>query len=134
MNVERVPCKRRKQKTQYKHSMICSMKQYVSTKYNQDTNISEKLSRYKKFDVLANFQNDLTYDWFYENIHNKPCTYCGDNNTPIGVDRINNNKGHTKDNVVPSCHLCNITRANRFTHEEMLILGEAISIIKKNRT
>jgi len=132
MNNQKVRYNRSTPKIQYKHSVIWSTKQYTSIKYKTHTSIKQKLSKYKQFDVCAKFQNDLTYDWFYENIHTQPCVYCGEENNN-GADRIDNNKGHTKDNIVPACALCNITRANRFSHEEMLLLGNTIALIKKNR-
>ena len=67
-----------------------------------------------------------------ENILTQKCVYCGDTKR-IGCDRINNNLGHTKDNVVPCCIECNTARNNYFTYEEMRELGKTIAKIKENR-
>lgn len=75
---------------------------------------------------------DIDIDWMINNIMTKSCIYCGDTNR-VGCDRIDNSKGHTKDNVVPCCFDCNCARNNNFSHEEMLELGKTIAIIKKNR-
>lgn len=66
---------------------------------------------------------DLNIDWFIDNILSKDCIYCG---TPdkIGADRINNNLGHTKINIVPACYRCNCVRNNHFTFEEMVKIGK----------
>jgi hypothetical protein len=37
----------------------------------------------------------------------KPCVYCGDAIPAIGLDRIDNTKGYTMDNIVPCCTTCN---------------------------
>lgn len=60
------------------------------------------------------------------------CVYCGDTNR-VGLDRIDNSKGHTIDNVVPACYECNVARNNNFSHEEMLVLGKTIKTIKESR-
>lgn len=65
--------------------------------------------------------NALTTFW------QKPCTYCRCSIDTIGLDRIDNSKGYTLDNVVPCCKVCNLTRGNRFTYQEMVnIVGPAI--------
>ncbi len=37
------------------------------------------------------------------------------------------------DNCIPCCKECNVARMNNFTHEEMLIIGQAIKAVKENR-
>lgn len=93
---------------------------------------SKMCSSYKIKDKKRRFNYDLNTDWIIENILFKNCVYCNDNEF-IGCDRVDNNKGHTKDNVVPCCISCNTTRGNNYTYEEMIILGKTIKEIKSNR-
>ena len=74
-------------------------------------------------------EHDLSFDEFIE-IKGKPCVYCGEKycytrkdevtgmewkyNT---IDRIDPNKGYTKENCVPCCHKCNSAKSD-FTLEE----------------
>ncbi len=64
---------------------------------------------------------------------NDSCFYCGDITSNRGLDRIDNNKGHTLENTLVCCELCNMTRGNRYSVEEMILLGSVIRKIKKNR-
>lgn len=94
---------------------------------------SKMISSYRNKDI-KNGTNicDIDIDWMIGNILKQPCFYCGDTNR-VGCDRIDNNKGHTKDNVVPCCIECNTARNNYFTYEEMRHLGKAIAEIKAAR-
>ena len=92
-----------------------------------------KVGSYRYFDKKRGLSNDLTAAWFRDNIESKPCFYCGDASKRSGGDRIDNSKGHTKNNVVPSCWDCNCTRGNRFSHEEMIIISDVIRTIKATR-
>jgi hypothetical protein len=43
---------------------------------------------------------------------NKPCYYCNRKFTRVGIDRVDNTIGYTKDNCVPCCKQCNISKNN----------------------
>lgn len=94
---------------------------------------SKMISSYKRKDYKNQTSIcDIDIDWMINNIMTKPCVYCGDTNR-VGCDRIDNSKGHTKDNVVPCCFDCNCARNNNFSHEEMFIIGKTIAEIKELR-
>lgn len=98
------------------------------------TKASKMISSYKHKDRKNQTTIcDIDIDWMINNIMKKPCVYCGDINR-IGCDRLDNTKGHTKDNVVPCCFECNCARNNNFSHDEMLELGKAIAKIKAKRS
>ncbi len=91
-----------------------------------------RLGSYKYYDKKKGLDFNLTIDWFIENIFIKPCFYCQELGTN-GCDRIDNKLGHIKTNVVPCCDVCNTTRMDNFTHEEMIELGKVIQLIKLKR-
>lgn len=94
---------------------------------------SKMISQYKLKDKKRGLQIcDFNIDWMITNILHKPCVYCGDTHR-IGADRIDNSRGHTKDNVVPCCYDCNCARNTNFSFNEMKILGATIKKIKENR-
>lgn len=109
-------------------------KDYRDSLENIRIKASKMISSYKCKDKKLGFKEicDIDTDWMIENILTKPCIYCGDDKR-VGCDRIDNSKGHTKDNVVPCCIECNQARNNNFTHEEMFEIGKAIKNIKEKR-
>lgn len=76
----------------------------------------------------------LTKEEYYKIISNV-CFYCSFslNDYGLAMDRIDNSKGYTIDNVVPCCTECNIARNDNFSHTEMLLIGKVIKKIKENR-
>lgn len=105
--------------------------------YDKGVNIRNKASRmisaYRNKDKKMGVSvTDIDTDWLIEHILTQPCVYCGDTKR-IGCDRVDNSKGHTKDNVVPCCVECNTARSNNFTFDEMKIIGKTIKSIKEQR-
>lgn len=80
----------------------------------------------------ADREFNLDRDWFVKNILKSQCIYCG-SKEKLGCDRIDNSKGHTYDNVVPCCYICNCARNNNFSFDEMKILGKTIKKIMEDR-
>lgn len=48
------------------------------------------------------------------------CLYCKCRYRTMTVDRIDNRLGHSSDNCVPACHICNWIKGDRFTTAEMV--------------
>lgn len=74
----------------------------------------------KGFDTSRN----ITAEWILENIFSgQKCIYCGESNwKKLGVDRINNELGHTPENCICSCWECNKARGNKYSFEEFMKL------------
>jgi len=80
---------------------------------------------YKKSSKKRDIKFDLPKKFFFEMIQSH-CHYCGENpmNTQAGflkydkdfryngVDRVDNNKGYYKENVVPCCYICNAAKSD----------------------
>lgn len=75
--------------------------------------------------------SELEYAW----LAIQPCHYCGFplTETGVGLDRKDNSIGYEVVNVVPCCRECNVAKNRWFTYSEMLIIGEAIRVVKLNR-
>ena len=93
---------------------------------------SKMLSQYRLSDKKRNMECDITLEEFRKDYATKNCVYCYTDKR-IGLDRLNNSKGHTKDNVAPCCYECNVARSNNFSYDEMLIIGKAIKEVRSNR-
>lgn len=90
----------------------------------------------------------LTYDEFCTLTSITECVYCaakvewcrynpskGGKSSRYNLDRKINSKsiGYTLNNLVVCCAECNLTRGDRFTHEEFLLIGEVIKKINLSR-
>lgn len=71
----------------------------------------------------------------YADLIDSPCHYCGFPlaETGRGVDRKDPLLGYTRENTVPCCTECNAYKGDLFTHDEMLIIGEAVRRVKATR-
>jgi len=81
-------------------------------------------------------------NWY--NNQKQECYYCGrsleelkqDNlghDNRLSIDRKDNSKGYTLDNIVLACFRCNFTKSNYFTEQEMLKIGSIIRNKEKER-
>ena len=84
-----------------------------------------KYTKYKRIDYIKGFVFDYTLEELRSAFASGECVYCGRKEW-LGLDRIDNTKGHTKQNTVIACELCNMTRGNRFSIEEMKAIGKTI--------
>lgn len=78
----------------------------------------------KKSDRKAGRQHDLDVEFVRQEIA-KGCRYCGEDRLRMTMDRIDNARGHTKDNVVPACVRCNDTRKN-MPYEAWLVVADGM--------
>ena len=84
-------------------------------------------SSYNLRDKKRGFDTSLNVNakWIEENIFNSKCYYCGESDwRKLGIDRIDNNRGHTPDNCICSCSKCNENRSDRYSVEEFKLLHE----------
>lgn len=70
-----------------------------------------QIQQYKKMDRRNGFGDIIDFDakWMVDNIYTKKCAYCDETDwRKLGCNRIDNSKGHTRDNVEPCCfhHNC----------------------------
>jgi len=92
-----------------------------------------RYTSYKGNAKTRNISLEITFEEFMT-FWQKLCHYCKYNIDTIGLDRIDNSKGYSLDNVVSCCHECNWTRNDIWTHKEMeTIIGPAVAKVKALR-
>lgn len=71
----------------------------------------------------------------YIELIKKKCFYCGGKlpEVAIGLDRVNNNRGYHKDNVVPCCTACNYMKNRHILHEQMVEIRKHLIKWRKQR-
>lgn len=66
-----------------------------------------KYSEYKKAAERKNRVFDFSFEEFVSIFWMKDCFYCGDPVSSVGIDRLDNDIGYTKENSVSCCSMCN---------------------------
>lgn len=84
---------------------------------------SRMISSYRHSDKKKGYDFDLDVNFILREVFPSSCLYCG-SLSRLGCDRVDNNKGHTKDNVVVACYSCNTLRKDLFSVEEMKKIGK----------
>lgn len=119
-NTEKQKNRSRNYKNKHQKYYTDYRKKYYATKNGRAKFL--KFS-YNKRDLEKGFTIDQNIDekWIMEHVFESTCVYCGESEwDKLGVDRIDNSKGHTPDNCVPCCEKCNKTRSDRYSFEEFL--------------
>ena len=110
-------------KTKYRKANPEKIKQmarnYYKTPRGKYIDCKKSASRYKKSFNLT-FKEFVTF-W------KKPCFYCGFMVKTIGLDRINSNKGYTRNNLVSCCKMCNFMKR---AHSKYKFLSQCLKIVK----
>lgn len=93
-------------------------KQYYQTQMGRASYLA---GSYRQSDKLCNRgECTLTAQWIVDNIFTSKCHWCDETDwNELGCDRIDNDKPHTPDNVIPCCDKCNKKRGTK-TYEEFL--------------
>jgi hypothetical protein len=82
--------------------------------------INGAYSIYRSSAKRRNILFELTVEQFSE-YWKKDCYYCGDKIETIGLDRVDNDKGYTIDNIVSCCEFCNKAKL-KMSKEEFIEL------------
>ena len=113
---------------------ILTYQGYIEGKFYPECFANHNGSGYNDYKNRANKklkEFEITEEQFYEIIFKK-CYMCGkktDDNHTNGIDRINNDKGYTTENIVCCCGECNYMK-NKFNLDDLI---DKLRKIKKNK-
>jgi hypothetical protein len=106
------------------------------TKYRNDYNKSDK-AKYSQLKNRALKKHDkdfnISYEQYLNIVKENKCTYCK-GTLPVngyGLDRIDNGRGYSLNNVVPCCGRCNIIRGENLSHIQMILISPMLEIFRK---
>ena len=108
----------------------CLMRELIGRKLPFGlANMRARIRAYKKRAKAGRLKYDLTEEQFAK-MTQKDCYYCGAKPNNIskdpksngeyiynGIDRIDNTKGYTIDNIIPCCWACNQAKSNKSLSE-----------------
>jgi hypothetical protein len=93
--------------------------------------IRESHNRKKK---LTDSRNLLTYEEYEEITKDDECFYCGGTlGLGGGLDRIDNSKSYTVENVLPCCGSCNRLRSDCLTVDETIVMIDTLRLMRKKK-
>jgi hypothetical protein len=78
----------------------------------------------RAWDKKRGLENDLTVEWIASRIIHG-CTYCGEMQIRMTLDRVDNDVGHTMANCVAACVRCNYVRRT-MPYEAWLVVAEGM--------
>ena len=76
-----------------------------------------RIEKYKRSAKERGYEWELSDNEFFK-LLKQPCAYCG-GTSKIGIDRVDNSKGYTKENSVPCCKDCNYMK-HRQSREDFI--------------
>jgi hypothetical protein len=109
--------------------------QYLEYSRKSHLTIGARYSVLKYHSKKRRFELLVTREQF-EEILKSPCHYCGEflfRESGYGLDRIDNSKGYSLDNILPCCGSCNRTRGDRLTVEEMEFVMTQLLAFRKRK-
>ncbi len=85
--------------------------------------VDQRFKRLLHCAAIRNLEVSITIEDYSNMInHDTKCDYCLNKalgvNNGYGLDRKDNNKGYTKENLIPCCGKCNREKNKRLTYEE----------------
>jgi len=114
------PCRREiRSASYYRHREV---------QYERNLLPRNKLWGYKQGAKSRNLEWTLTENQFMA-LWQVPCHYCGEPIDTIGLDRLDNTKGYTPDNVGTCCFTCNRMKGNMTSDEWLSHIRKVVNQI-----
>lgn len=89
---------------------FCRKKEWRNWARRNDT--KHRYNFYARNAQRNNRKFEISFESFKTLVETKPCYYCGSTGIRLGLDRIDNTKSYSFDNVVSCCRLCNRAKSD----------------------
>lgn len=91
--------------------------------------------KYRKGKASAKQRNiewGLTFEQYIDVVGGGVCHYCDGPLDPFGhsLDRKENDKAYTKENVIASCGECNSIKSDRLSVKEMRVIASVLRVLR----
>lgn len=90
-----------------------SKKTYTISKFIHEKHCKFILKSYRCNDKRDGRENNMTLEMVMNLLDNAECHYCKNKKDPLGLDRVDNTKGHIEGNIVPCCPSCNCRKRTK---------------------
>lgn len=145
-NTDKVKKQKREWYQEYKEEIVTKRAAYRENNPEKVKEINKKSYEKTKKLIKRRFLHSrgqaksrgLLWDLTIEEYHalmNQNCIYCGSviSHCGVGLDRIDNSKGYSTDNVLPCCGSCNQMRNVHLTVEEMKVAMKSVLEYRKEQ-
>lgn len=117
--------KKRESSRRWRAEHVDHHREYCRKRYSEDPvyRAASKFKGYRWYDshtpgIPSVDPSDYPTRDEYVRLFMQPCVFCGETDWhKIGLDRIDNTKGHTRDNLQPCCWSCNSKKKNMSVDE-----------------
>jgi len=112
----------------HKHYNALNYQKHIEKRRLYDKSLPRRYKKFKAFCKQQKIPTDLTYQGWLSVIEPGICEYCEGPlpSNGYGLDRMYPNIGYFKNNVVPCCTICNLSKRDTFTYNEFKVMMKAL--------
>lgn len=103
--------KRNSDARKWRNGHLSKQQEYAREYYAQKLSQQSQYTRLLRDSAHRYITVQISFEDFIKLV-NLPCKYCGETEKRRGLDRVNNEKGYSKENLASCCKICNYMKRN----------------------